>query len=215
MEKAEYVIIFSFFLFTSLLTGFSLISPWWAVTTSEQPTEKNATLMAKYSLTPTVIVINGTTLRAVPIENFSTNIEVVNMVKSSLNITLALTLSGSIFNVITFGLIIYSIFVRKISSILKYTILITTVLFLAASAYFVLEAQPKITKFESLFPKDVYELPGTEVNGFWGGIEPTSSSYGWIWGPQLGWVCSVVVFLLNGLFLLLLLKQFEVLMAKA
>lgn len=214
-NKQRWIIILALSSITLIFSAASIYTPWWRITTTkEKEVVSNGTVIfAEYSLSQTVYaskistVENETVHVVVSLEDMPAEEGDRNAFGSICYITLVLVIIASTFNAASTSLVFIS---RKrkppYTMFARYTAIAASILLLAATIYFASELQPILSKFTSVVPQKVCEIPGEKIYSFWGGIEMSSGFFEWIWGPASGWYLAFAAFLLSALTSLLITK---------
>jgi len=194
-----------------ILSVVAIVSPWWTIKTTveEKIIGSGKTIFGKFMVTGNVIVSNGTFSEKISIKDLAKSDELADAILRPFNISFTIAIIALGLNIFIFIFIIYATFTQRLlkPKLYKAMKFLPAFLFLIATAYFALDAQPKLTKLPSLFPEKIFILEAKKVSGFWGSIKLNLEFNEWMWGPDIGWMCAFSCFVLDILFSLLIIDK--------
>jgi len=212
-DPKKWGFIFALILVTLIFSVAAVFTPWWKVTTTRENeimrlniSAPVIAMRAEYGLFRTVSatritkVENETLSISMPFANLTGNDADKNALSSMFNNALTLTMVGSALTALTAVMVLVSGLHRPLLfKYAKFGGIIAALLLATASIYLMVEMPPVVSKLTSVIPTDIYELAGSNIKGFWGGIdmETTTGFQEWIWEPAFGWYLAFTAFLLN------------------
>lgn len=199
-EKAQKAIFFT--LLVVALSIATVLFPWWRIYSSrESQIEQGFSIKTEYKLTGIIdarrtTAANDPTSLTISISELDGQKKDKDALKSFLQNTLYLAITGSTFNVLAFALILTSIFIPRaepfsLPKYSRYLTVLAAIIFLIASFYFASQIQSFLFELETVIPSQVYELSGSQITGVFGSADSL------IYGPSFGWYLAFVTFLLS------------------